>query len=62
MQVREIMSTKVDLIDPTTSVAQAAQIMSEEDVGALPIGENDRLVGMLTSVTLSCAGSPPAGT
>lgn len=48
MHVREIMSTKVDLIDPTTSVAQAAQIMSEEDVGALPIGENDRLVGMLT--------------
>lgn len=48
MQVREIMSTKVDMIDPTTSVVEAAKIMSEEDVGALPIGDNDRLVGMLT--------------
>jgi CBS domain-containing protein len=48
MQVREIMSTEVDLLDPTTPVAKAAQIMSEDDVGALPIGENDRLVGMLT--------------
>lgn len=48
MRVREIMSTAVDLIDPSTTVAEAAQIMSEDDVGALPIGENDRLVGMLT--------------
>lgn len=48
MQVREIMSTAVDLIDPSTTVAEAAQLMSEDDVGALPIGENDRLVGMLT--------------
>lgn len=41
MRIREIMSTAVDLIDPSTTVARAAQIMSEDDVGALPIGEND---------------------
>ena len=27
---------------------EAARMMSEEDVGALPVAENDRLVGMIT--------------
>lgn len=48
MRVRDVMSTRVDLIDPWTTLTQAAQIMRDDDVGALPIGENDRLVGMLT--------------
>jgi len=48
MQVRDVMSTPVDLIDPSTSLSQAAHIMRDDDVGAIPIGENDRLVGMLT--------------
>lgn len=48
MQVREVMSTQVDLIDPSTSLAEAARIMRDDDVGALPIGNDDRLVGMLT--------------
>lgn len=48
MNVHDVMTTSVDLIDPSTTLARAAQIMREDDVGALPIGENDRLVGMLT--------------
>jgi FOG: CBS domain len=42
------MTTPVELVDPTISLAEAAQTMRDDDVGALPIGENDRLVGMLT--------------
>ncbi len=48
MKVHDVMSTNVDLIDPLVQLAEAARIMRDDDVGALPIGENDRLVGMLT--------------
>ncbi len=48
MQVREIMSRDVELINPSTTVQEAAKIMHDRHVGALPVGEIDRLVGMLT--------------
>ena len=48
MQVKEIMSRSVDLVDPNTTVRDAAIKMRDDDVGALPVGENDRLVGMIT--------------
>ena len=48
MQVRDIMSRKVEVISPQTSVAEAAEIMKAHDVGVLPVCDGDRLVGMLT--------------
>lgn len=48
MYVRDVMTTPVDLVDATTSLAEAAKMMRADDVGALPIGENDRLIGILT--------------
>jgi CBS domain-containing protein len=48
MQVREVMSQPVDVIDPNTNVSGAAKRMRDEDIGALPVGENDRLIGMIT--------------
>ena len=48
MQVREIMSQAVDFINPNTKIGEAAKRMRDEDIGALPVGENDRLVGMIT--------------
>ncbi len=48
MQVRDIMTPKVDLVDPATLLVDAAKIMRDDDVGALPIGRDDRLVGMLS--------------
>ncbi len=48
MQISEIMTPSVDLTDPTTKIEDAARKMREDDVGALPVGENDRLVGMVT--------------
>ena len=48
MQIREIMSPEVKLVSPDDSLQWAAQLMEEIDSGALPVGENDRLVGMLT--------------
>ena len=48
MKVREAMTGDVRLADPDRSIREAAQMMADQDIGALPVGENDRLVGMIT--------------
>jgi len=48
MQVREIMSQDVTIITPDDTLQKAAKLMADIDAGALPVGENDRLVGILT--------------
>lgn len=48
MQIREIMSTEVHLVDPEMTIHECARRMRDEDLGALPVGENDRLIGMVT--------------
>ena len=48
MHVSEAMSTDVRIANPNQSIRDAAAIMARIDAGALPVGENDRLVGMIT--------------
>jgi CBS domain-containing protein len=48
MIVSEVMTHDVRIATPDDSVQSAARIMESEDFGSLPVGENDRLVGMLT--------------
>lgn len=48
MKVREAMTSDVSLTSPTQSIREAARLMAEQDIGALPVGENDRLIGMVT--------------
>ena len=48
MKVRDAMTDDVCLTDPDRSIREAAEIMADQDIGALPVGENDRLVGMIT--------------
>ena len=48
MKVRDVMTPDVRLVDPDRSIREAAELMADEDIGALPVGENDRLVGMIT--------------
>lgn len=48
MQVQEIMTSNAAVIDPNTTVGDAARKMRADNIGALPIGENDRLIGMVT--------------
>jgi CBS domain-containing protein len=48
VQLREIMTTDVEVIRPETSVRQAAQKMRSLDVGVLPVCEGHRLVGIVT--------------
>jgi CBS domain-containing protein len=48
MTVKECMTKDVELAAPDMSIREAAQKMREGDFGVLPVGENDRLVGMIT--------------
>lgn len=48
MQLREIMTTDVEVIRPDTCVSQAAEKMRSLDIGALPVCEGQQLVGMVT--------------
>jgi CBS domain-containing protein len=46
--VREVMTSRLCSIDANETVAYAAKMMRDEDVGIAPIVEGDRLVGVLT--------------
>lgn len=48
MKISEAMTDVVKMTAPTQSIRDAARMMAELDVGALPVAENDRLVGMIT--------------
>jgi CBS domain-containing protein len=65
-RVADAMTRQVRVANPEDTVEQAVRLMQEEDVGALPVGEGDRLVGMVTDrdVTLRVVaeGRDPART
>ena len=46
--IRDVMTSKLCTIDASKTVAYAAKMMQEEDVGLAPIVEGNKLVGMLT--------------
>jgi CBS domain-containing protein len=56
MKVKQAMHEGVQWVDPSTSVKELARLMREHDIGAIPIGENDRLVGMVTDRDIVCRG------
>ena len=48
MKVSEAMSRDVRVCTPGSSIRDCAKVMAEIDAGAIPVGENDRLIGMVT--------------
>lgn len=56
MYISELMSRGVEVIDPNATTRDAAIRMRDEDVGALPVGENDRLIGMVTDRDIVARG------
>jgi len=63
MQVHDVMSRKVLVASPDDTVEKAATLMAQVNCGALPVGENDRLVGMITDRDIAlravAKGNPP---
>jgi CBS domain-containing protein len=56
MKVRQAMHAGVDWCAPETRLSDIAKIMRDADVGAVPIGEDDRLIGMVTDRDIVCRG------
>lgn len=56
MKVKQAMHKGVQWVAPTTPLTELAQLMRKHDIGALPVGENDRLVGMVTDRDIVCRG------
>jgi CBS domain-containing protein len=56
MKVAEAMTRDVHIIQADATLKEAASIMAKEDVGMLPVHENDKLVGMITDrdIALRC--------
>ena len=48
MRVSEAMTRNVRLCTPGQTIREVASIMAEIDAGSMPVGENDRLIGMVT--------------
>lgn len=47
-RVADVMTRGVEVISPQATLQAAAQLMDDLNVGALPVCENRRLVGMIT--------------
>jgi CBS domain-containing protein len=54
MKVKNAMHKGVTWVDPHTPIEQLARLRQKHDIGAIPVGENDRLVGMVTDRDLVC--------
>ena len=64
MDIREVMTPDVVIASPDDTLQHAAEMMVDIDAGVLPVGEKDRLVGMLTdrdiTVRAVAAGKAPS--
>ena len=56
MKVKDAMHKGVDWVGADTTVSEIAKLMREHDIGAIPIGENDKLIGMVTDRDIICKG------
>ena len=56
MQISDCMTLDVRTVSPQDTLRHAAEIMAEIDAGSLPVGENDRLVGMITDRDIAIRG------
>jgi CBS domain-containing protein len=61
MKVKDVMHRGVEWVAPETPVGEIAHRMRQHDIGCIPIGENDRLVGMVTDRDIVCKGLAQSG-
>ena len=53
MNIKDIMTTEVQVLEPNDTLQTAAQRMRGHDIGLLPICDNDRLVGVVSDRDLA---------
>lgn len=48
MKINEVMTNAVNRVTPETAINETATMMRQDDIGALPVEKDDKLVGMVT--------------
>ena len=61
MKVHEIMSTEARCVGPANTLVEAAGVMRLFDIGAVPICDDDRVIGMLTDRDIVLRGVANGG-
>ena len=56
MKVKDVMHKGAFWVGPDTPITDVVRLMQKNDIGAVPIGENDRLIGMVTDRDIVCKG------
>ena len=56
MKIAELMTRDVEVVSPDDTLHTAAKMMADLNAGVLPVGENDRLVGMITDRDIAVRG------
>ena len=56
MKVHEVMHRDVQIASPDQTLREAAAMMADIDAGVLPVGDQDRLVGMITDRDIAVRG------
>ena len=56
MQLKNVMTRDIEVIDANATLEEAATKMAELDVGPLPVCDGDHLVGMVTDRDIVCKG------
>lgn len=66
MNIRDVMTDSVSVVTPDVPVLEVARKLRDEDIGSMPVVENDRLIGMLTDrdivLRVVAEGQDPART
>jgi CBS domain-containing protein len=64
-KVQDVMTTRPRAVTPQTPLSEVAELMATDDVGAVPLVEGDRLVGIVTDrdivVRAIAQGKDPRG-
>jgi len=61
MKVHDIMSTHARCVGPANTLVEAAGVMRLFDIGAVPICDDDRVIGMLTDRDIVLRGVANGG-
>ncbi len=58
MQVKEVMTQIVSYAGPDATIPELARQMRDDDIGAVPIAEDDELIGIVTDRDIVVRGLP----
>ena len=54
--IRDLMTSSVETVGPEQTAREAASFMLSADTGAIPVCENDRVIGMITDRDIAVRG------